>query len=207
MKTIKFMLATVCILVSVTLSAQELPIDILNVKQAKSPIEFIQARNQLERLTLSKPNDWHISYYIAFSDIQLSFMLPSKEEKMRYLTDADNYLKQLSEIKEANQSEVNTLIGLRLYALIASDPQTNGPKYSGEIMMYYEKALKYNANNPRAILLLALFKNDMAKFMHQKYEDLSKELDKAMLLLKQEDKKSPNPTWGEEWISRAQKKN
>lgn len=206
MKTIKVMLVTVCILTSITLSAQELSTEVVNVKRAKSPVEFVQARNQLERLALSETKNWLTYYYIAFSDIQLSFMLPSKEEKARYLADADNYLKQLSDIKEADQSEINTLFGFRLYALIAFDPQTNGPKYSGEIMMYYEKALKINENNPRATLLLALFKNDMAKFMHQKYENLAQELDKATLLLKQEEKNSSKPTWGEEWINRAQKK-
>lgn len=205
MKTIKIKLLTMFLIAPLFVLAQESPTEILNVKLAKTPIEFIQARNQLERLSLTTTQNWHTYYYLAYCDIQLSFMLPIKEDKIRYLTNAENYLKMLSDIKEVDPSELNTLKGFRLYAMIASDPQTNGPKYCGEITMYYEKALQMNANNPRAILLLALFKNDMANFMHQKYENLANDLDKAAKLLANEEITSIKPTWGKEWIERGQK--
>jgi len=173
------------------------------VNNAKEVSELIQVRSQLERFIVAQPQLWLAQYYLAYVDVQLSFRVPDKSEKSQYLSEAETYLNTISELKDTDKSEIYTLKGLRLYALIASDPQTNGPKYSGEIINDYETALGINPDNPRAVILSALFKNDMAKFMHQTYEDFPKDVDKAATLFANENKTGLTPTWGKSWVDFA----
>lgn len=203
MKTIKSFLCVFFFSFTVLASAQELGPVVQNVNNAKDVSELIQVRSQLERFIVAQPRQWLAEYYLAYVDVQLSFIVPDKIEKSQYLSEAENSLNNLSAIKETDKSEIYTLKGLRLYALIASDPQTNGPKYSGEIINNYGTALGINPNNPRALILSTIFKKDMAKFMHQPYEDFQKDVDKAVTLFAVENKKALTPTWGKSWVDFA----
>ena len=206
MKTIKNVLCVLFIMVSVITSAQDLGPVVQKVNNAKEVSELIQVRSQLERFIVAQPQLWLAQYYLAYVNVQLSFRVPDKNEKSKYLSEAETSLNTLSALKETDKSEIYTLKGFRLYALIASDPQTNGPKYSGEIINDYETALGINPNNPRAVILSALFKNDMAKFMHQAYENFQKDVDKAASLFALESKTTLNPTWGKNWVDYASTK-
>jgi len=203
MKTIKSFLCVLFFLLSVVVSAQDLAAVVSNVNKAKDVPELIQVRSQLERFIAAQPKGWLSGYYLAYVDVQLSFRVPSKNEKLRYLDEAGACLDKLSGLKEIDKSELFTLKGFRLYGLIASDPQANGPEYSGEIITDYETALKVNPNNPRAIILSALFKNNMAKFMHQTYDGFQKEVDKAAALFASENPTLLTPTWGKGWVDYA----
>ena len=203
MKTIKSLLCVLFFGMSFVASAQELAPVVQNVNTAKDVPELIRVRSQLERFIVAQPQQWLAGYYLAYVDVQLSFRVPAKEDKSQYLTEAETCLNKLLELKEIDKSELYTLKGLRLYALIASDPQTNGPKYSGEIISAYETALAINPNNPRAVILQALFKSDMAKFMHQTYDGFQKDVDKAATIFAAENATSLTPTWGKYWVDFA----
>ena len=203
MKTIKSVLCVLFFMLSFVTSAQDLVPVVQNVNNATDVSGLIQVRSQLERFILAQPQQWLAEYYLAYVDVQLSFRVPDKNEKSKYLSEAETSLNNLSALKETDKSEIYTLKGFRLYALIASDPQTNGPKYSGEIMNAYGTALGINPNNPRAVILSALFKNDMAKFMHQGYDNFQKDVDKAATLFANESKTLLTPTWGQNWVDYA----
>lgn len=203
MKAIKSYLCVLFFTLPFFVSAQEFSTVVEVVKKAKDTPELIQVRNQLERFGIVHPEEWLANYYLAYVDVQLSFRVSAKEEKQRYLADADTYLNKLPDLTGIDLSEVLTLKGYRLYGLIASDPGTNGPLYYGEITSYYEKALGLNPNNPRAIILSALFKNDMARFMQQAYPDFQKDVDKATTLFAAEDPATIAPTWGRFWVDFA----
>ena len=203
MKTIKSVLCVLFFMLSFVTSAQDLVPVVQNVNNATDVSGLIQVRSQLERFILAQPQQWLAEYYLAYVDVQLSFRVPDKNEKSQYLSEAETSLNNLSALKETDKSEIYTLKGFRLYALIASDPQTNGPKYSGEIMNAYGTALGINPNNPRAVILSALFKNDMAKFMHQGYDNFQKDVDKAATLFANESKTVLTPTWGQNWVDYA----
>jgi len=203
MKTIKSLLCLLLILLPIVASAQDLAPVVQNVNNAKDVSRYIQVRSQLERFVAAQPRQWLADYYLAYVDVQLSFMVPSKDEKSLYLSEAETCLNKLSELEGMDKSEFYTLKGFRIYALIASDPQTNGPKYSGEIITAYSTALGINPNNPRAVILSTLFKNDMAKFMHQPYENFQKDVDKAVALFAAENTTLLTPTWGKSWVDFA----
>jgi hypothetical protein len=203
MKTTKNFLCVLFFLLSYVASAQDLTPVVQNVNKAKDVSELIQVRSQLERFIVAQPQQWLAGYYLAYVDIQLSFRVQTKEEKLQYLDEAEIYLNKISELKETDKSEIYTLKGFRLYALIASDPQTNGPKHSGEIFNNYGTALGINPNNPRALILSALYKNDMAKFMHQSYDKFQNDVDKAAALFAAENSTLLTPTWGKSWVDFA----
>jgi len=203
MKTIKNYLCVLFFLLPIAASAQDLAPVVQSVNSAKDVSGLIQVRSQLERFVEAQPLQWLADYYLAYVDVQLSFMVPSKDEKSLYLGEAETCLNKLSGLEVPDKSEIYTLKGFRLYALIASDPKTNGPKYSGEIMSAYSTALGINPNNPRAVILSGLFKNDMAKYMHQPYEDFQKDVDKAAALFAAENTTLLTPTWGKSWVDFA----
>jgi len=203
MKTIKNYVWVLLLALPLLATAQDLTPVVQTLNKAKEVSELMQVRSKLERFSMAKPDVWLANYYLAYVDVQLSFQLPSKDEKAQYLREAEDYLNKLPELKGAELSEVYTLKGLRLYGLIASDPQTNGPRYSGEIMANYEKALALNPNNPRAMILRALFKNNMAQFMHQANPDFQQEVDKAAAAFETENTTAANPAWGRAWVQMA----
>ncbi len=203
MKTIKCFLCVLLFGLPFVASAQDLAPVVQNVNKARDVSELIQVRSQLERFIAAQPQQWLPCYYLAYADVQLSFRVPTKDEKWQYLNEAETCLNKLSEMKETDKSEIYTLKGFRLYALIASDPQTNGPKYSGEIIGAYEAALAINPNNPRAVILSTLFKNNMAKFMHQPYDNFQQDVNKAAALFAAENTTVLTPTWGKSWVDFA----
>jgi len=203
MKSIKCFLTSLLLLFSIVLSAQDFAPVVQNVNKAQHVSDDIQVRSQLERFLLAQPQLSLATYYLAYVDIQLSLVTPDVEKKTKYLAEAETYLNKLSELKDIDKSELFTLKGLRLYALMSLDPQTNGPKYSGEIVSAYATALAINPNNPRAIILSALFKNDMAKYLQQTYDSFSKDIEKASALFAAQDSMVLTPTWGKSWVDYA----
>jgi hypothetical protein len=200
MTTIESFLVAILFMISSSICAQDLSAVVTDVNRANSEKEYVTVRSELERLCMQSPGEWLPYYYMAYTDVQLSFRTPSREARLKYINDADSYLKKLADKPDADASEVYTLKGYRLYALIAFDPQTNGPKYFGEVTQNYQKALELNPDNPRAIMLRAMFNNDMAKFMHRNYENFEAEISKATSLFARNNGLPNHPSWGKEWI-------
>jgi hypothetical protein len=200
MTTIESFLVAILFMFSSNICAQDLSTVVAKVNKANSEKEYVTVRSELERLSMQSPGEWLPYYYIAYADVQLSFRTPSKEARLKYINDAESYLKKLADKPDADASEVYTLKGYRLYALIAFDPQTNGPKYFGEVTQNYQKAIDLNPQNPRAIMLLAMFNNDMAKFMHRNYEGFEAEISKATALFTRNNELPNHPSWGKEWL-------
>lgn len=196
MKTLKNYLSVILLLIACTASAQKLDQLVAALNKPMATKELIDARNMLVRLNMGGSTDWVCPYYLAYADIELSFRLSDEKERSRYLNDAQTYLKDLSSFSGAEASEVHTLKGYWYYAMMALDPKTNGPKYYVDIMACYEKAIKQNADNPRALLLSALFKNSMAQFMNSEYGDLAKDVERARRLFNQQDSTGWAPVWG-----------
>jgi len=203
MKSIKCFLSSLFVMLSVIVSAQDFAPVVQNVNKAKEVSDFMQVRSQLERFLMAQPQLSLATYYLAYVDIKLSLVDLSADNKEKYLAEAETCLNKLSGMKDIDKSEVLTLKGLRLYALMASNPQTNGPKYSGEIFSLYATALALNPNNPRPIILSALFKYDMAKYLHQTYESFPKDIEKASTLFAAQDSTLLTPTWGKNWVDFA----
>lgn len=81
-------------------------------------------------------------------------------------------------------------------SLMNQNPSVNGHKYGGNIMVALEKAKKRDPDNPRAIILSAVYHKNMAAFMNQKYEEYDKEVAHAKELLLKQDSMKCAPVWG-----------
>lgn len=171
---------------------------VYQLDNARTPDEWKQARNLFERLSLADPSAWLPGYYLAYTDIELSFRTNEVQQKQYYLKEASDCLEKLKKMKmndPKERSEVSTLRGYWYFAQMAIDPAQNGPKYAGIVTNLYGEALKLNPENPRAIYLNAVFQHSMASFMGGTYEKLNDDIQRAMKLFKVQTKDNTSPHW------------
>lgn len=193
----------ISVLISVNAHSQSIsaPLEsaVRQIDQASNPAEWKQGRSAFERLTMVDATAWLPMYYLAYTDIQLSFMSSDPKEKMQYIDEAQTCLEKLQKMKvqdPKDRSEISTLKGYWYYAQMAMNPAVNGPRYSGAIINCYQEALKLNPNNPRAIFLNASFQENMAQFMNGHYPSLEEDMKRADVLFSQEPTDTVAPHWG-----------
>lgn len=157
---------------------------------------LMETRNRLQRELQTTEATWMTTYNLAYIDILMTFGLKDNDMKFRLLDEAEGYLSKLSLLKDADQSEVEALKVFRYLSLMNITPSVNGPKYGGNVMASLGKALKQNPNNPRAIILSAMYQSNLAAFMNKKYEEYDVEIARAKALLQQQDSTRSAPLWG-----------
>jgi len=169
-----------------------------SLDESKSPEELKKVRASFERLSSLSESGWLPLYYMAYIDIELSFVSPGETDKNQYLEEAGNYLDKLKKLKVKGNhelSEINALRGYWYFAHMAINPGVNGPKYASLTINAFSEALRLNPDNPRAILLNAFFQHNMAKFTGGEYGQLNQDIQKAGLLFDKETTDSPLPHW------------
>lgn len=191
MKTIVILAVNLFIFISSW--AQSLDEIALRINRPTGTSELMAARAQLERMSSQPEADWLTFYYLAYADLELSFRMENTEHRSQYINEAQNYLKK---INGGDKSEVETLRGYVYFALMAIDPATNGPKYYTDIISCYSKALDANPDNPRALLLNAIFMNNMTKSMGGQYKQFEADVVRSRELFEKQDSISVNPHWG-----------
>lgn len=156
----------------------------------------METRNRLQRELQSPESNWMTRYNLAYIDIAITF--GSKEEvlKNRLLEEAGNYLLALETLKEADPSEIEALKAFRFLALMNMNPAVNGPKYGASITAALAKSLKQNPDNPRAVIISALYQKNMAAFMNKEYANYQQEIERAKALLQRQDSTRLAPVWG-----------
>lgn len=178
---------------------RQLELAVTALDGAKSTAEWQLARGRFERLSMVDKENWFPCYYLAYTDITLSFQTTSADEKQKYLDDASACLEKLSQMKVTEKtilSEINTLQGYWYFAQMAINPAVNGPKYAGAITACFAKAIQLNPENPRAIFLNAYFQKSMAAAMQQNYPTFGEEMEQAAALLAGQSRESTMPHWG-----------
>jgi tetratricopeptide (TPR) repeat protein len=180
--------------------ARQLMTAVTALDNARSAEELQEARNLFQRIHTVYPDDWASCYYQAYINITLFFMNKAPDVKQKLIEEAEaniDKLKRLKNVSTEARSEISTLNGYYYYALMSADPQTNGPKYTGNVISSYAEALKLNPQNPRAILLNAYFQRNLSSFTGSTYTAFESDKAKAKELHEQEDKSSIMPHW---WV-------
>lgn len=157
---------------------------------------LMETRNRLQRELQTAEATWLTVYDLAYTDILMTFGLKDNTMQSRLLDEAEGYLSKLETMEKADISEVEALKAFRYLSLMNINPSVNGPKYAGNIMVALEKAKKQNPDNPRAILLSAMYHKNMAAFMNRKYEKYGQEIAHAKELLLRQDSTKQVPVWG-----------
>lgn len=113
-----------------------------------------QMANELERIALAHPQDWHAQYYAALAYIELANQAPKKE--IDNLCDrADEYLKKAQLIRP-NESENYVLKAYLLSARINVNAMFRGASMGRESKEQLDLALRQNPANPRAHYVRAM---------------------------------------------------
>lgn len=137
-----------------------------------------------------------IAYDLAYTDILMTFVLKDEAMKSRLLDEAGGYLSKLEDMEGSDVSEVEALKAFRFLSLMNFNPSVNGPKYAGSISVALEKAKRQHPDNPRALILSAMYQKNMAAFMNRKYEEYDREMARAKELLQKQDSTKLAPVWG-----------
>jgi hypothetical protein len=197
------------VLINVTASAvyaqedalnRQLTIAVTSLDNAHSTEEWQEAHNLFQRIHTVYPGDWTSCYYQAYINLTLSFRTNDPDAKQKLIEEAGagiDKLKRMKNVSKEARSEISTLNGYYYYALMSVAPQTNGPKYTSNVISSYAEALVLNPQNPRAILLNAYFQRNLSSFMGKTYASFKSDKAKAKELHEQEDKTSTMPHW---WV-------
>ncbi|SMG48781.1 hypothetical protein SAMN05661096_03519 [Marivirga sericea] len=133
---------------------------------AKSAEDFQAVANGFSRIGEMNATEWLPMYYTAFSLTKAGFRTEGVKEK-------DAFFKQAQDLidKAVNQHGENSeLVAMKGYALMGElsvDPGSRGQHMSGLVMNTYRKALSYDPENPRAMILMAQMEYGTAKFFGQ----------------------------------------
>ena len=99
----------------------------------------------------------------AIKCLTFSVNNPHAPETAEMMDKAEDAISQMEKMRDADQSDLNTLKGFQYMVFIVQDPGFNGPLYYLDVIDYYKKALAINPNHELAKHLLSKFLENMAK--------------------------------------------
>ncbi|MDR2681359.1 MAG: hypothetical protein LBC47_11185 [Tannerella sp.] len=193
----KLIILAASLLLAFNASSQTIEALAKKINRPLPTTELMTARAQLERLCTDTAANWLTLYYLAYADIELSFRMENTEQKLLYIKEAQDCLLK---INGGDVSEVETLRGYAYFALMAINPAENGPRYAQDILACLGKALQINPDNPRAVVINAIFKNNMYKSMGSRYKEFETDMNRCRKLFDGQDTTSVKPCWGSVYL-------
>lgn len=163
---------------------------------AKTVEGLLQARNLFDRISKNYASEWLPAYYVAYCDVNSVFYDLKSSRNEMILEKASKAIEDMYAFPNAVQSEINTLKGYCLMAMIAMNPQVNGQQYFSEVIRLYETAMEQNPENPRPVILLADFEQRLPPFIQSDKRNPDEERTKATLLFEKENPNIEKPYWG-----------
>jgi hypothetical protein len=131
---------------------------------ATSPAQHLECAAQFESVAESYETMWMPPYYSALSLIIASFEENEYGRKMEYLDQANGRLERARQLN-SQESEIEALAAFYALAMMAADPESNGPMYLEDFNIYLNKAKALNPENPRPYYMDALLKENLPEFM------------------------------------------
>lgn len=168
------------------------------VYTSKSSTDLQGAVNSLERIGSTEKTKWEPYYYAGFGYIMMATNETEGNKKDAYLDQATKLIDKAKSI-QANDSEIIALEGFVHMIRVTVDPSSRGQQYSGLAMQTFGKAISLNAENPRALALMAQIQFGTARFLGSSVAESCSINESA--LQKFATFKSPNPfapQWGRE---------
>ena len=171
-------------------------IDQLNT--AQSPEDFQSAINGFERIAQKETDKWEPLYYAGYGTLITALREQDGAKKDALLDKALASAQKAAAIKP-NDSEIVALIGFVHMIRVTIDPASRGQQYSGMAFQEFNKAVKLNPENPRALSLLSQMQFGTAKFFGSSTDEAC--ATNTAAIAKFETFKSNNPlapTWGKD---------
>ncbi|MBR5686454.1 MAG: hypothetical protein IKX36_00670 [Prevotella sp.] len=145
-----------CLMASISINAQEVSQMQSLIEQSLSKIQqptpeaYLNCIAELERIDAMFPDSIQPKQQMVLQSLFFSVMNPQTEQTNRLITQAEQTINQIEQMKGADKSDVYTLRGFLYMVRIVQDPAQNGQRYYLDVMQNYEKALKLNPNNQLA---------------------------------------------------------
>ena len=140
----------------------------LNKINPSSAASFLNCIAELKRIDAMYPDSIQPKYQMALQSLNFSVMNPHAEQTGNLLTETEQTINQMEQIKDANLSDVCTLRGFLYMVRIVQNPAQNGQRYYMNVMQNYEKALKINPDN------------ELAKQLQQKFFEGMKQAGRSL---------------------------
>lgn len=172
--------------------------NIETISKAQSIEELQSSVNSFERIGAAEKTKWEPQYYAAFGYIIMATRESDGAKKDGYLDRAMTAIEAGKKIAPG-ESEIVALEGFAYMIRVTVDPASRGPQFAGQSIQTYQKALELNAENPRALALLAQMQYGTAQFFGSSTTEACAIMHKS--LEKFETYKSDNPLaprWGKE---------
>ena len=143
------------VMASVSINAQqpcmqELIGQSLSKLQQPTPEAFLNCIAEMKRIDAMFPDSIQPKHQIALQSLNFSVMNPHAPQTDNLLTEAEQTIMTMTQMKNADQSEICTLRGFLYMVRIVQNPAQNGQRYYLDVMQNFEKALKINPDNQLA---------------------------------------------------------
>ncbi len=159
-----------------------------------------ESANLFERIGNAEPTNWLPYYNLALLKTRTTFGVKDNTIIESQLKIATEFADKADEISP-NNSEIYVLKGLINVAKIASNPMVYGASLSGVTTQLYQKAMAFDANNPRAVSGLAEFEMGGARFFKQDLTPYCKKLEESISLYDNFKPSSKfHPNWGKDRV-------
>lgn len=164
-----------------------------------------EASDLFERIAAAEQGSWLPNYYVALVNTTSSFGMKDKEMISAVLNKAQTAL-DVEMLKDPNNAEILVMQAMIYTGWVASDPMTNGMKYSGKVIELYSKAQAIAPENPRAVFGKAEYEIGGAKYFGTDTKPMCAEINRAVDLFgKFKPETSFSPKWGLDRALEAQK--
>lgn len=165
---------------------------------AESVEEMQTAANTFHRIAQQESNEWLPPYYEALTYTFMSFNNNLEDDQRDFYADKAQEIFESLEGKKPDASEATTLQGFIKMAKLSISPMLRGPFMSGAATALFEKAVKLNPENPRALGMLARMKYGTASFFGSSTEECCNMAQQAVALYQKEKETDRGimPTWG-----------
>lgn len=171
----------------------------IGVVYGAQTVEGLQeASNSLDRIGLAEKTKWEPHYYSAFGYLMMATREKEGQKKDGFLDQALIRIERGLELSKDN-SELLALEGFVHMLRVSVDPASRGQRFSGLSMKAFNKAIKANPSNPRALSLMAQMQYGTAQFFGSSTAEACAMAQKAFELFSAEKIEDPlAPRWGKE---------
>ncbi len=133
-----------------SLSMQALINQSLAKLQQPTPEAFLNCIAEMKRIDAMFPDSIQPKYQTALQSLYYSVMNPLAPQTENLLAETEQTITKMEQMKNADPSDICTLLGFLYMVRIVQNPAQNGQRYYIDVMQNYEKALKLNPDNQLA---------------------------------------------------------
>ena len=160
-----FLMATVSINAQQTAPMRALIGQSLSKMQQSDPQSVLNAIAELKRIDAMFHDSIQPKYQIALQSLVYAVSNPKAESTNNLVTETEQIINKLGDMKQMDQSDLFTLRGFLDMARIVQNPAQNGQRYYLSVMENFDKALKINPENALAQQLQQKFQEGMKQAM------------------------------------------